>query len=91
MNVYTQIPEYIKDSDVFKEKMEHLPNQERSEKRIIKNINETLNLLKESGTTEAMKQRKIITSAIYDTKFGYPNIDETRTVTRRYLFEKKTS
>ena len=47
---------------------------------MLKNINETLNLLKESDTHEAMVERKIITSAVYDSKFGLPKVDETRAV-----------
>ena len=78
--VYTQIPDYITESDCFKRKMDHLPDKEKSEKRILKNINETLCLLKDAGTREAMEQRKIITGAVYDHRFGYPELSETRTV-----------
>jgi hypothetical protein len=79
-NIYSQIPEYITNSDSFKSKIDHLPNQVRSEKRVLKNINETLNLLKEAGTSEALEQRKIIVGAIYDSRFGFPKLSETKRV-----------
>ena len=75
---FTQIPSYITDSDVFKMKLENLPNSKKSEKRILKNVNETLRLLRESGTHEANEQRKVITSALYDARFGFPKLNETR-------------
>ena len=80
LNIFTQIPSYITESETFKKKIENLPNSERSEKRILKNVNETLKLLREAGTPEANEQRRIITSAIYDPRFGYPKIEETRAV-----------
>ena len=80
LNQFTQTPNCVTDSDAFKKRIRNLNNSERSEKRMLKNINETLNLLKESDTHEAMVERKIITSAVYDSKFGLPKVDETRAV-----------
>ena len=75
---FTQIPSYIRESDVFKVKLENMPNSKKSEKRILKNVTETLRLLRESGTHEANEQRKIITSAMFDPRFGFPKLNETR-------------
>ena len=57
-----------------------MTKQNRSEKRLLTNLNETLSLLQEAGTPEAIEQRKIITSATHDPRFGYPNLKETKTV-----------
>ena len=79
-NNFTQIPSYITESEAFKLKLDTMPNSKKSEKRILKNLNETLDLLRESETPEAKQQRKIITSAMYDPRFGFPKINETRSV-----------
>ena len=49
-----------------KKKINVLNDREKSEKRIMKNLNETLSLLQKSSTKDAMEQRKIIASAVFD-------------------------
>ena len=80
LNVFSQTPGYVVGSDVYKQRLNHLSHHERSEKRIFKNVNDTLSILKQSGTPEALEHRKIIASAVYDPKFGFPKINETRDV-----------
>ena len=46
----------------------------------MKNLNETLSLLQKSSTKDAMEQRKIIASAVFDHRYGYPSINETKYV-----------
>ena len=80
LNVFSQTPSYVRDSDLYKRRLDHLPKHERSEKRMLKNANSALSLLKQSGTPKSLEHRKIITSALYDPQFGYPRLCETRTV-----------
>lgn len=77
--VLSQLPSYVTNSDIWKNRF-NLSDQQKSQKRMLKNINITFNLLKESSTPASMEQRKVLAAALYDPKFGYPNIDETRTV-----------
>ena len=80
LNIFSQTPIYVTSSELYKKRLEHLPKHERSERRVLKNINETLSLLQQSGTSESLNHRKIITSAVYDPRFGYPQLCETRTI-----------
>ena len=80
MNVFSQTPSYVRDSELYKKRLDHLPKHERSEKRMLKNANNALSLLKKSGTPKSLEHRKIITSALYDPQFGYPRLCETKTV-----------
>ena len=77
---FTQIPSYMRESETFKKKIENLPSSKKSERRMLKNVKECLRLLREAGTHEANEQRRIITSALYDPRWGFPAVNETRTV-----------
>ena len=80
VNSLTPLPIYVRESSVFKKKINALSDQQKSEKRLLKNLNSTLSLLQESSTKTALEQRKIIAGAVYDHICGYPNIDETKAV-----------
>ena len=78
VNSLTPLPKYIRESSVFKKKINKLNDQQKSEKRLLKNINTTLSLLQENPTKTAIEERKVIASAAYDHFCGFPNINETK-------------
>ena len=80
VNSLTPLPNYVRESPVFKKKINTLSDQQKSEKRMLKNLNSTLSLLRDSSTKTALEHRKIITGAVYDHFCGFPNIDETKAV-----------
>ena len=47
---------------------------------MLKSVNNTLNIFKKSGTPEALKHRKIVVGALYNPKFGFPKLNETRDI-----------
>ena len=47
---------------------------------MLKNFNTTVSILQESSSKEALEHRKIITAAVYDHRYGFPNIDESKEI-----------
>ena len=66
LNSLTPIPEFIKNSVAFKKKVNIVTDLEKSEIRMLKNINATLSILQESSTKESLQQKKNIPSSFYD-------------------------
>ena len=79
---FSQAPKVVKDSDEFKSRLCHLSKEQKSEKRLLKNLNETIEKLKENPSQEAINQRKIIYAAANDPRFGNPGLNEFRTFTK---------
>ena len=95
---YSQLPEFLKESKLIKSKMNRRTQQQLSDWRIVKNINDTLRELQKEGTEEAYFQRVMIVAASSCPRYGAPSVEETRLVIeaakvmRRKLFtgEEKT-
>ena len=77
---FGKFPEYVTTSDQFKSKLSHLTKQEKGDRLALKNVRETIEILKKTKTDEAYEQRQIITAALHDSVYGCPNIGETRDV-----------
>ena len=56
-------------------KLGHLSKAKKSEKRLVKTLNETLHKLRENPSQEARNQEKIIVAAANDTRFGDPGLE----------------
>ena len=72
----SQTPSAVQSSEVYKDKLRHLSFEEKSERLIKKNLENTLSELKK--TPEGRKQSKIIIAAVSHPTFGDPglNLDE---------------
>ena len=71
----SQVPKVVGESDLLRRKIEHLSKTKKSEKRLVKTLNETLHKLRENPGHEARNQEKIIVAAANDTRFGDPGLD----------------
>ena len=76
----SQLPALITESERYRKRLAHLNNAEKSNKRMLKNARETIRLLKKSNTTAAKEHIKIITAALYDSRYGCPDLDVSHTV-----------
>ena len=88
LNSLTPLPKYVKGSEVFRKRINILTDQEKSGKRLLKNINATLGLLQEGNTKETKKERKVLAASTYDHIFGYPKIKETKTIKHEAMILK---
>ena len=73
----SQVPKVVGESEMLKGKFGHLSKTKKSEKRLVKTLNETLNKLRENPSQEARNQEKIIVAAANDTRFGDPGLNVT--------------
>ena len=80
LNAQSQLPSFITQSSRFKERLAHLSETQKSNMRMIKNAKETIEHLKKSKSATAYQQIKIITAALYDPRYGCPDLDVSVTV-----------
>ena len=80
---FGQIPKYVTSSEQFKKKLNHLTKQEKSDRLALKNVRETVEILKKIKTAEAVEQRRIITAALSDSVYGCPNIGESKDIIKQ--------
>ena len=76
----TQIPRYIRDHEALQTKIKHLSKTEMSERRIVKNLRETLSELRKDSSREAFNDRVKIVASVVDHRYGEPDLGETRNV-----------
>ena len=73
---------------MFRKKINILTDQEKSGKRLLKNINATLGLLQEGNTKETKKERKVLAAPTNYHIFGYHKIKETKTIKHEAMILK---
>ena len=74
LNKYSQIPNAVITSENLKDKIRHLNKKEKSEKRMLKNINETIDLIDKS-TQAGKNQVKVLVASVTDHRFGEPGLN----------------
>ena len=80
LNQMTQLPSYVRDHKLLKDKIDHLSKAEKSTKRIVKNLRETLCELRKDSARKAFEQRVTIVAAATDHRYGIPDLGETQHV-----------
>ena len=89
---YSQLPEFVRESKAFKTKMSKRTQQQLSNWRILKNVNDTLKELQKNKSEVAYNQRVQLVAAVFCPRYGVPAVEETRSmieagkVMRRKLF-----
>ena len=73
----TQLPKYVTEHDLFKDKIKHLSKAEKSTKRIVKNLKETLSGLRNDSSRKAFEQRVTLVASVTDHRYGIPDVGET--------------
>ena len=76
----TQLPKYIREDELLQQRLCHLTKQEKSAKRCLKNLIETLQELRKDSSVNAFEQRVAIVASVIDHRFGCPDLGETYNV-----------
>ena len=74
----TQLPPYVRDDKLLQDRLKHLTREEKSSKRCLKNLAETLAELRKDTSVHAFDQRVALVASVTDHRYGCPNIGETR-------------
>ena len=78
--IYSQLPEFVREHEYTKQRLNSHEKEQLSNWRLLKNINDTLKELQKDNSTESYKQRVMIVASAYDPRYGLPKIEETRNV-----------
>ena len=92
----SQTPKVVQISDPYKERLQHLTHEQRSEKLVIKNIKDTVKEL--NKTPEGRKQAKIVLAGVSHPVYGDPGLglkrmakEEAKRVKGNLLSGKETT
>ena len=80
LNQMTQLPKSVQGHSLLNERLSHLSKMEKSNKRVVKNIRESLSLLREDKSHKNFNKRVEIVACLIDPRYGAPDIGETQTV-----------
>ena len=74
----SQLPSYVQDHKLLQEKLKHLTKQEKSDRRCMKSLRETLAKLREDSSQASWGARVLLIAGVYDHRYGCPDLGETR-------------
>ena len=77
---YSQLPEFARDHKYTAEKLKHRDKLQLANWRILKNVNDMLRDLQKDQSEEAYKQRVMLVASVICTRYGVPQVEETRNV-----------
>ena len=74
----SQLPGCIQTHKLLQDKLKHLTKQEKSDRRCLKSLRETLANLREDPSRDSFEQRAVLIAGVYDHRYGCPDLGETQ-------------
>ena len=77
---HTQLPKWVQNHKYLKQKFSHRTRLELANYRALKNLKETCRELRNNPSKEAFDLRTVLVASVICTRYGVPDVDETRDV-----------